>query len=65
MLAALAEGRSNKQIARQLHVSEQAVKFHLTNVYRKLETPNRVEALRRATVLGLVDPHPPIDVLAR
>ncbi len=57
MLAALAEGRSNKQIARQLDVSEQAVKYHLTNVYRKLETPNRVEALRRATVLGLVDPH--------
>ena len=65
VLAALAEGRSNKQIARQLHVSEQAVKFHLTNVYRKLETPNRVEALRRATVLGLVDPRSPIDVLAR
>jgi DNA-binding NarL/FixJ family response regulator len=59
VLAALAEGRPNKQIARQLHVSEQAVKYHLTNIYRKLETPNRVEALRRATVLGLVDPYPP------
>ena len=58
VLAALAEGLSNKQIARQLHVSEQAVKYHLTNVYRKLETPNRVEALRRATVLGLVDAQP-------
>jgi hypothetical protein len=38
-------------------VSEQAIKYHLTNVYRKLETPNRVGALRRATVLGLVDSH--------
>jgi len=57
VLAALAEGRSNKQIARQLRVSEHAIKYHLTNVYRKLETPNRVEALRRATVLGLVDPY--------
>ena len=56
VLAALAEGQSNKQIARRLRVSEHAVKYHLTNVYRKLETPNRVEALRRATVLGLVDP---------
>jgi len=55
VLAALAEGWSNKQIAFQLHVGEQAVKYHLTNVYRKLETANRVEALRRATELGLVD----------
>jgi len=55
VLTALAEGRSNKQIAFQLHVSEQAVKYHLTNVYRKLETANRVEALRRASELGLVD----------
>jgi DNA-binding NarL/FixJ family response regulator len=58
VLAALAEGCSNKQIARHLHVSEQAVKYHLTNVYRKLETANRVEALRRATELGLVDSRP-------
>lgn len=55
VLAALAEGRSNKQIALALHVSEQAVKYHLTNLYRKLDAANRVEALRRATELGLVD----------
>lgn len=58
VLTVLAEGRSNKQIAFRLHVSEQAVKYHLTNVYRKLETANRVEALRRATELGLVDSRP-------
>jgi DNA-binding NarL/FixJ family response regulator len=55
VLAALAEGWSNKQIARHLHVGEQAVKYHLTNVYRKLGTANRVEALRCANELGLVD----------
>jgi DNA-binding NarL/FixJ family response regulator len=55
VLTQLAQGRSNKQIAFHLHVSEQAVKYHLTNVYRKLETANRVEALRRAAELGLVD----------
>jgi DNA-binding NarL/FixJ family response regulator len=55
VLGWLAEGRSNKQIALELRVSEQAVKYHLTNVYRKLRTSGRVEALRRATELGLVD----------
>ena len=55
VLAALAEGWSNKQIARHLHVGEQAVKYHLTNVYRKLGTANRVETLRCANELGLVD----------
>ena len=55
VLGALAGGLSNKQIAVELHVSEQAIKYHLTNIYRKLQTANRVEALRRATELGLVD----------
>ena len=55
VLRSLAGGRSNKQIAHELHVSEQAVKYHLTNLYRKLHTANRVEALRRASELGLVD----------
>jgi DNA-binding NarL/FixJ family response regulator len=58
VLTALGEGRSNKQIALGLGVSEQAIKYHLTNVYRKLETANRVDALRRANELGLVDARP-------
>ena len=58
VLAALAEGRSNKQIGLALGVGEQAVKYHLTNLYRKLETANRVEALRRAAELGLVRSRP-------
>ena len=62
VLAALAEGGSNKQIAFHLRVSEQAVKYHLTNVYRKLETTNRVETLLRATELGLVDANAPVTV---
>jgi DNA-binding NarL/FixJ family response regulator len=55
VLTGLAEGHSNKQIALELRVSEQAVKYHLTNVYRKLKTSGRVEALRRANELGLVN----------
>ncbi|HET9673539.1 MAG TPA: response regulator transcription factor [Gaiellaceae bacterium] len=62
VLAGLAEGRSNKQIALQLRVSEQAVKYHLTNVYRKLSTSGRVEALRRANELGLVDTRAPLSL---
>ena len=62
VLAALAEGGSNKQIAYQLRVSEQAVKYHLTNIYRKLDTTNRVETLVRASDLGLVDARSPIGV---
>jgi len=62
VLAGLAEGRSNKQIALQLRVSEQAVKYHLTNVYRKLRTSGRVDALRRANELGLVDTRAPLSL---
>ena len=43
-LALVAEGRSNKEIARAFWVTEQTVKFHLSNVYRKLGVSNRTEA---------------------
>src|ERR1041385_3706214 len=36
ILQALQSGRSNKQIASELFLAEQTVKFHLTNIYRKL-----------------------------
>ena len=54
-------GGSNRQIA-YLRVSEQAVKYHLTNIYRKLDTANRVETLIRASDLGLVDTRAPVGV---
>lgn len=34
-------GRSNKMIARQLCIEERTVKFHCSNIYRKLEINNR------------------------
>ncbi|MFN0154819.1 MAG: response regulator [Gaiella sp.] len=55
ILQALAKGFSNDQIARELWVSQQTVKFHLTNVYRKLGVSNRAGALRTAFKLGLVE----------
>jgi DNA-binding NarL/FixJ family response regulator len=55
MLQALARGLSNHLIGRELWVTEQTVKFHLTNIYRKLGVENRTEAVRYAYQHGLVD----------
>ena len=41
-----------------LWVTEQTVKFHLSNVYRKLEVSNRTEASRWAQRAGLLAPSP-------
>ncbi|MBI5165462.1 MAG: response regulator transcription factor [Magnetospirillum sp.] len=47
VLALLAEGLSNKGIARRLALSEVTIKTHLGNVFRKLGVENRVQAVRR------------------
>jgi DNA-binding NarL/FixJ family response regulator len=54
VLRAAAEGHSNAQIGRQLWVTEQTVKFHLSNIYRKMGVSNRTEAMRRAITRGVV-----------
>jgi DNA-binding NarL/FixJ family response regulator len=54
ILQLVAEGYSNAQLARMLWVTEQTVKFHLSNVYRKLNVSNRTEASRWAQLHGLV-----------
>ena len=48
VLSELCHGHTNKQIAAALWLSEQTVKFHLRNVYRKLGINSRTEALRYA-----------------
>jgi DNA-binding NarL/FixJ family response regulator len=55
ILKALTEGLSNKQIAAQFWLSEQTIKFHLTNIYRKLNVGSRTEAVRHAYEHGLVE----------
>ena len=55
ILKALARGLSNDAIGKELWVAEQTVKFHLTNIYRKLGVSNRTEATRYAYEHGLVD----------
>jgi DNA-binding NarL/FixJ family response regulator len=54
ILSMAAEGYSNAQLAGMLWVTEQTVKFHLSNVYRKLDVSNRTEAARWAQLHGLV-----------
>jgi DNA-binding NarL/FixJ family response regulator len=48
ILSLAAEGHTNQRIAAQLLVTEQTVKFHLSNTYRKLGVANRTEATRWA-----------------
>ena len=54
ILQLVAEGHSNAKLAKMLWVTEQTVKFHLSNVYRKLDVSNRTEAARWAQVNGLL-----------
>jgi DNA-binding NarL/FixJ family response regulator len=48
------EGHTNASIGRKLWVTEQTVKFHLSNIYRKLGVSNRTEASHYALVNRLV-----------
>ena len=54
VLQLVAAGSTNGEVASTLWVTEQTVKFHLSNVYRKLEVGNRTEASHYAHVNGLV-----------
>jgi DNA-binding NarL/FixJ family response regulator len=62
VLGLVAAGLTNGDIARELWVTEQTVKFHLSNVYRKLGVGNRTEATHYAHVTGLVAPARPVGV---
>jgi DNA-binding NarL/FixJ family response regulator len=54
ILEAVACGKTTAVISRELWVSEHTVKFHLTNIYRKLGVTNRAGAVRYALQNGLV-----------
>jgi DNA-binding NarL/FixJ family response regulator len=55
ILEALQSGGSNQEIAKRLFLAEQTVKFHLTNIYRKLGVSTRTEAVHYAYENGLVE----------
>jgi two-component system, NarL family, nitrate/nitrite response regulator NarL len=54
VLAAMADGASNKAIARRLGISFHTAKFHVASILSKLDADTRTEALARAARLGLV-----------
>jgi DNA-binding CsgD family transcriptional regulator len=54
----LMEGKSNKQIATTLKISEGTVEFHLTKIYNKLGVGSRLEALIKLGQSGLTPDHP-------
>jgi DNA-binding NarL/FixJ family response regulator len=55
ILRLVAQGHSNGELAKMLWVTEQTVKFHLSNTYRKLGVANRTEAGHWAHTQGLLD----------
>ncbi len=56
VLRLLAQGHSNKEIARNLHLLEETVKFHVRHILAKLGVQSRTQAVLAAIRLGLVSP---------
>jgi two-component system, NarL family, response regulator len=54
ILKQIADGLSNKQIAKALFISEGTVKFHSNSIYSKLGVTSRTEAVKIATARGLI-----------
>ena len=55
VLSLVLEGKSSKEVAIALFCSKRTVDFHLARIYGKLQVTNRVQAMRRVTVLGLLN----------
>ena len=55
ILALVAEGHTNKQIARQLVISERTARTHVSSILRKLELPSRTQAALAAVRAGIAD----------
>ena len=54
ILVMLTEGKTNKEIAKQLSLSEGTVRFHVSNILSKLGVNNRTEAASMAIQQGLI-----------
>ena len=55
VIKALSQGKSNKEIARDLEISEKTVRNHASNIYKKLHIFDRTQAVIYAIREGLVD----------
>jgi DNA-binding NarL/FixJ family response regulator len=54
VLACVAAGHSNKQVARELGISERTIKYHLEGAFARLDVSNRAEAVVSALAKGLI-----------
>jgi ATP/maltotriose-dependent transcriptional regulator MalT len=54
ILSLILEGHPSKKVAEMLFVSKRTVDFHLDNIYEKLQVSNRMQAIKRASSLGLL-----------
>jgi NarL family two-component system response regulator YdfI len=54
VLAFLAQGAANKEIAHRLHITERTVKAHVTSIFNKLGVNSRAEAVAVAMRHGLL-----------
>lgn len=64
IMALLAEGKSNREIARSIYLSEKTVKAHLAAVFRKLGVSNRTQAAMAAVSMGIGPRDPDSDAEA-
>ncbi len=62
-LQLMADAYSNQTIGAQLSISTGTVKRHANNIFRKLGATSRMDAVRRAERLGLLEPRPREDVV--
>jgi ATP/maltotriose-dependent transcriptional regulator MalT len=58
ILERVGQGRSNKEIAKELRISPETVKSHIKNIFAKLDVEKRAQAVARAQSLGLVSTPP-------
>lgn len=54
ILERFAEGQSSRDIAAELNITERTVKYHLSEVYARLDASSRAEAIARATAKGWI-----------
>lgn len=57
VLQAVAEGLTDKEIALKLGIGNETVRTHLVSVFQKMRVSNRVQALRAAIRLQIIDPY--------
>jgi LuxR family maltose regulon positive regulatory protein len=55
VLSKLALGLANKEIARALYMTNHTVKFHLKNIFKKLDVDKRINAVNKARAIGLIE----------